>query len=456
MLFNDPRSTERDNQNALRKYPFSDAASCTGMPGVIPPGAIVDAQLYVPGREPGRVWMSSIDTDGKLHFSDGAGEFAVLSAKATPDSAVPVTFTGDGGPCPGGVVVFGGEAAVSALLALGGQEFTAGQAELAPAAVSWPGLPGVLGFRLDDGHVVYGDVKIRGENGCVVSTYVEGTGAAAKSVLRISAMGRPVGSSGTTGFVTRVVFTSDNTNFVVAPDELSPWAVDVLATGVSTLTGMTPTLDVPVNTDQDDLCDNVRAKLGTVPSRRATPGAACGEKACDTSLPKAYYITLFDTEGIQVTWEAAEDGNRISAMDGVELKPLRPAQIPAVPAGKRFAGYYDESGTMYYRYDGTPVRRFTAGRNVSLHAKAIALSSRADVTFEGYGTLHIAAPSTPTYSNPLRISGLESPVPVVQERQDQAIEAGGADALADILLHPAVPAGEVRIGLRGADKAAML
>lgn len=447
MLFNDPRSTERDNQNALRKYPLSDAASCTGRPGVIPPGAIVDAQLYVPGRDPGRVWMSAVDTDGRLHFSDGAGEFAVLSAKATPDSAVPVTFTGDGGPCPGGVVVFGGEAAVSALLALGGQEFTADQAELAPAAVSWPGLPGVFGFRLDDGHVVYGDVKIRGANGCAVATYVDSDG---RSRLRISAMGRPVGSSGATGFVTKVVFTSDNTNFVVSGRKGFSQVVDVLATGVSTLT------DGFLNADQDDLCANVRAGLGSVPSRRATPGAACGEKACDTSMPKTHYITLFDTEGIQVTWEAAEDGNRISAMDGVELKPLRPAQIPAVPADKRFAGYYDEDGAMYYRYDGTPVRRFTAGRNVALHAKAIALSSRAEVTFGGYGTLHIAAPSNPTYSNPLRISGLENPVPVVQERQDQAIEAGGADALADILLHPAVPAGEVRIGLRGADKAAML
>ena len=36
-----PRSIERDNQNALRKYPFADAASCGNGDTVIPCGAII-------------------------------------------------------------------------------------------------------------------------------------------------------------------------------------------------------------------------------------------------------------------------------------------------------------------------------------------------------------------------------------------------------------------------------
>ena len=71
----DPRAVERGNQNSLRKYPFSDAAACGNGACTIPPGAVVDAQLYVPGREPGRVWLSRVDARGILHFADAAGEF---------------------------------------------------------------------------------------------------------------------------------------------------------------------------------------------------------------------------------------------------------------------------------------------------------------------------------------------------------------------------------------------
>ena len=78
------------------------------------------------------------------------------------------------------------------------------------------------------------------------------------------------------------------------------------------------------------------------------------------------------------------------------------------------------------------------------------------MTFDGYGTLHISAPDDPTYANPIRITGNPSPVPTVKEAAVGALQKGGADALADIVLHPSVPAGEVRIGLRGLGKASML
>ena len=453
MQLNNPRSTERDNQNALRKYPFADGASCTNRAGVIPPGAIIDAQLYVPGREPGRVWLSAIDTDGKLHFSDASGEFAELAYRATPNSAVPVTFTGDGGPCHGGVVVFGQAADVSSLLALGGQKFTAAQAELASAAVSWPGLPGVFGFKLDDGHTVYGDVKLRGENGCRVATYVED----GKQRLRISAMGKTIDAVDTSGFITKVVVTSDNTTFVVAKRDVSGQVIDVLATGAATLQ------DDLLNADQENTCSQVRKKLNTGAYRYAENARPCEDGICGTQDSTPHKITLYKDGSTQVTWTADAADSYITAMTGGELDTLLATQIPAAPAGKRFAGYFDAAEktagvplTMYYRHDGTPVRRFTLDHDIALYAHFIDLASGEHVTFDGYGTLHLAAPNLPTYTNPLRISGQESPVPVVREYQDKVVEAGGTDALADIILHPVVPSGEVHIGLRGASKISLL
>ena len=453
MLLTNPRSTERDNLNALRKYPFSDSASCTNNACTIPAGAIIDAQLYLPGRTPGRVWMSSIGPDGKLRFSDAQGECAELALPATPDAAVPVTFTGDGGPCPGGVVVFGREADVAALRALGGQRFTARQAELAPAAVSWPGLPGVLGFRLDDGHVVYGAVKIRGENGCVVATY---TGDDGRGRLRISAVGRTVAAAETSGFVTRVVATSDNTNFVVNQRDVSGKVIDILMTGAATVG------DDLINTDQDDLCGSVKRKTGTLPSPRTAAAPNCEDAACapaDTTLHK---IFLKDSNGAAVKWtENASD--YILVMKGEALGTLLSTQIAAAPPGKRFVGYFDArtktAGTtlrQYYRYDGRGVGRFTLDTDITLYAHVIDAASRAEVTFQNYGTLHLAAPDQTSYTNPLRVSGQPNPVPVVHEFPDSALAAGGADALANLILHPNVPAGEVRLGLRGANKASLL
>lgn len=450
------RSTERDNQNSLRKYPFSDAASCTNGACVLPPGAVIDAQLYVPGREPGRVWLSQIDTDGRLRFSDAAGEFAKTVAPAAPDSAVPVTFTGDGGPCPGGVVVFGKAVAVSALASLGGQRFTADQAELAPAAVSWPGLPGVLGFRLDDGHVVYGDVKIRGENGCVVSTYVE------ENIprLRISAVGGTVESVETARFITKVVAESDNVNFVVSKrthaSEGEFRVVDLQMTGVSTL------MDDMANADQDNLCGQVRQKTGAGPSERAVSSLQCEDDVCAApGVPRR--IWLHDYQGQLVTWTDDPEDSYIPVTTGGELGTLQSNQVPAPPEGWRFAGYYDAASrpangkwTLYYRHDRTGARRFTLDADIDLYAQKIRGSSRAEITFDGYGTLHLAAPNVNGYANPLRISGLQSPVPSVRERTDAELEAGGAEALAEIVLHPAVPPGEVHIELRGSDKATLL
>ena len=442
MALIDPRSTERDNQNALRKYPFSDAASCTNGACVLPPGAIIDAQLYAPGREPGRAWLSRVDSGGRLRFADAAGEFAETAAPATPDAAVPVTFTGDGGPCPGGVVVFGGEAAVSALLALGGQRFTAGQAELAPAAVAWPGLPGVCGFRLDDGHVVYGDVKIRGENGCVVATYRDEDGVPR---LRISAVGgTSAGAGATTGFVTRIVADSDNVNFVVSPRQGFSGVIDLTLTGASTL------LDDGLNADQDNLCAQVRAKTGAGPSARVSGARTCEDAACaDPAQP--HTLTLMGDGG---------EVGTVPVMRGEELGTLRTDQIPEPPPGERFAGYFEAAGgggRMYYRHDGSGVGVFDRDEDVTLHAHFMPESSRAEATFAAScGTLHLAAPSTADYSNPLRISGRQSPVPVVREHADDELEAGGAEALAEIVLHPAVPPGEVHIELRGYDKATLL
>lgn len=446
----DPRAVERGNQNALRKFPFSDAATCGNGACVIPPGAIVDAQLYVPGREPGRVWLSSVGPEGRLHFSDADGEFAETSSPPTPDTAVPVVFTGDGGPCPGGVVVFGKPADAAALAALAGQAFGAEEGELAPAAVAWPGLPGVRGFRLDDGHVLYGDVKIRGANGCSVATYEkDGTG-----YLRISAIGRTVtAADATTGFITRAVVSSDNTHFVVAPREIAEGVyvrnvVDVLATGAAMTT------DDALPADQEDLCAAVRKTLGTVLSASAGASGADSSQCDPCKTPSPRTITLKSGATVMGT---------VPVMDGEELAPLAASQLGVPPsADQRFDGYFSEAGgrgTLYYRYDGTPaVHRFTAGADVVLHAHFMAASSSVEVSFAGYGTLHLAEADAAVsgFLNPVRISGLASPVPSVKEIPGDVLAAGGMDALAQLVLHPAVPSGEVHIGLRGLGKAVSL
>ena len=445
----DPRAAERDNQNSLRKFPFSDAASCTNGACAIVPGAIVDAQLYVPGRDPGRVWLSSVGTDGKLYFSDADGVFAETSAPATPDTAVPVVFTGDGGPCPGGVVVFGKEADVSALRSCGGQSFTSDQAELAPAAVAWPGLPGVCGFRLDDGHVVYGAVKMRGENGCVVATNLEGPEGEKTARLRISAVGRTVETEEATGFVTKVVAASDNRHFVI--NDKDPWPPQVVELRA---TGAALTLDdgTLVVADRDDLCAQVRKTLGTKPSDRAAGDMDC---VCGSPSTSTYTLTLKNPDGSAIIGELP------GMVQGAMLAPLTSQLIPT-STGQHFIGYFDTDrvtggGRRYFRADGTGTGPVTAGApDVTLYARFVAAFSEKEVTFNGYGTLHISAPDDPTYANPIRITGNPSPVPTVREASVDTLQKGGADALSDIVLHPSVPAGEVRIGLRGLGKASML
>lgn len=436
MTPNSPRSQERDNQNSLRKYPFSDLAECGNGACVIPPGAIVDARLYVPGRDASATWLSEVDSGGRLHFSDADGEFAVTAGAARAQTAVPVTFTGDGGPLPGGVVVFGKRAAVSALLSYGGATFARRQGELAPGAVVHLGLPGVAGFLLDDGNVVSGAVKFRGANGAEVSTLVKD----GVNCLMISAVGRDVEAETVTGFITAVEAVSDNSAFVVAPDQLaaadgrSNRVINVTATGASTVR------DDDLSADQETACSSVRKSVGSVPSSRAGGSTDC---VCSAEAGVTHRITL--TGGTTRQSPATFTWTVGTALGSV---------TPPTMYGKRFTGYFDaeSAGRRYYGSDGAGVGTFSADADVTLHAHWIDESSTAVATFDGYGTLHLAAPSTAEYSNPVEISGEESPVPVVTEVSDGVLEAGGADALAELVLHPSVPSGKVTIGLRGIGK----
>lgn len=623
MYLDNPRAAERDNQNSLRKYPFADAAACGNGACVIPPGAIIDAQLYVPGRATGRVWLSLVDGDGRLHFSDTAGEFAVTAQQVQPLSAIPVTFTGDGGPLPGGVVVCGWEPDVDALLRVGSQAFTVDQTELAPAAVTFTGARGVTGFRLDDGHVVWGDVTIRGANGCDVATYVRnGT-----KYLRISAVGQAVTDEDVTGFITKIVATSTNENFTVTPlkdgdEPVLPNRCVLVAPNGANFTG-----DDDMPYDQEDACDSVRKARGTVPSGSATVPPNCGD-VCDRPTPVLRTITL-KAEGSQ--------DRTLSVFDGDPLPPL--STLPT-RSGYRFSGYYKKTrpydaevayvaadgnqcvatgviprlddelhlvvsditssavalfgacddvwrqysyaqygtqvwlgeksakivsdwisilreltirgrsvyvngsqdpaadlssatqqpyselylfalkrpstaplyytavklhaftlsrdgvpvlnlvpvrvgntghlydtvsgrilpyetgtglapgpdvapgpGRQYFRADGLGVGRFTDGADITLYAHWIPESSSATATFDGYGTLHLLAPDTVNYSNPLHISGGHGVIPNVRTMTSAELSEGGADALADLVLRPATAAGEVHLSLRGLNKA---
>ncbi len=437
MTPNSPRSQERDNQNALRKYPFSDHAECGNGACVILPGAVVDARLYVPGRASSAVWLSAIGVDGRLHFSDEAGEFAETAGPAQALSAIPVTFTGDGGPLPGGVVVFGVAPAVSALLSCGGAEFTRGQGELLPNAVVHLGLPGVAGFLLDDGNVVSGAVRFRGANGAEVSTFsLDGV-----NHLRISAVGQDAEAAPATGFVTKVEAVSDNGHFVVSPDTVATSearpnrVINVMVTGAATV------LDGDLSADQETACSAVRTRVGSIPSSRAGGSTDC---VCAADAGAVHRISL---TGGTTRHSPATFGWVV----GTALGSVTPPTL----YGKRFTGYFDAAsgGKRYYGSDGTGVGSFSADADVTLYAHWIDERSTAAVSFRGYGTLHIAAPSTADYSNPLTVSGEASPVPVVAEVPDTVLEAGGTDALAELVLHPTVPAGTVVIGLRGLGKA---
>ena len=426
-----PRSIERDNQNALRKYPFADAASCCSGDTVIPCGAIIDAQLYIPGRTPSEVWLSEVDADGLLRFADAAGEFAVTVARPQAHTAVPVRFTGTGGPLPGGVVVFGQEAEVAALTALAGTAFTTDETALAPAAVTFTGLSGVAGFLLDDGHVVSGDVRFKGTNGCDVATFV---GTDGTQYLRISAVGALQDTSETTGFVTRVVAESDNTDFIVANRfaGLENHVIDVFLNGVREIQSE------DIGFDQDDACAQIQKSAGNGPDPRAVPAKDC---VCQTGTPTIRMLTFY-AEGRPV--------RTLSLMDGADLGSVPPPTIATT--GMRFSGYFDAEtgGKLYYRFDGTGVGKLTAGHDVTLYAHVIAATSRAEVSFDGYGTLHLNAPSTPDYNNPIHITG-DDGIPVVKETGNLV---GGSNALADIVLHPDVPSGSVTISLRGFNKVA--
>lgn len=444
MYLDNPRSAERDNQNAMRKYPFADSSECGNGNVEIPPGAVIDAQLYVPGREAGRVWMSLVDGDGRLHFSDADGEFAVTSAAATPLSAVPVTFTGDGGPLPGGVVVFGREEAVAALVRSGGQQFSAEQAELAPAAVTFTGARGVTGFRLDDGNVVWGRVRFRGANGCDVATYVTADG---RHRLRISAVGAAAADVSTTGFVKRVVADSDNSNFTVGPlldgdgNQVGPNRCVFIAPDGANHISTYSAGGAPVPYDQADACADVRKARGTLPSASA---AAADCDVCSRSELRTHVITFKDGSAT------------VGAIRAAEGEPLPPTRTPS-GEGRRFAGYFtlEEGGEYRRRYlpDGTGTGRYSWTEDVTMYAMWIAASSRAEASFDGYGTLHLAAAEAADYDNPLRISGRDGGASPVRTMTADELKAGGPEALADLVLHPASASGEVVLSLRGMRKA---
>jgi hypothetical protein len=285
-------------------------------------------------------------------------------------------------------------------------------------------------------------VKMRGENGCVVATYTKD----GMSRLRISAVGRTVETEEATGFVTKVVATSDNRHFVINDED--PWppqVVELLATGAE-LTLDDGTLVVA---DRDDLCAQVRKTLGTKPSNRAAGDMDC---VCENTSTSTYTITLKNPDG------SVTIGELEGVVQGTMVDTLQSPLIPT-SAGQHFIGYFDTKttgGRRYFRADGTVTGPFMAAANVTLYARFVPASSEKEVTFNGYGTLHISAPDDPTYANPIRITGNPSPVPTVKEVSEATLQKGGADALADIVLHPSVPAGEVRIGLRGLGKASML
>lgn len=424
MLFNDPRSIERDNENALRKYPFSDAAACSGKWGVIPPGAVVDLRLYLPGAKPSAVWLSRVTDDGRLEFSSAGKVVATTVGPVQPNSVVRVETPPEWGGAHAGVAVFGDEAGVSGLTALCGKSFKEAETMLCPAAVSWTGLPGVLGFRLDDGSVVSGDVEFVGENGCEVSVAADG----GVPRLRFSAVGARAVETGDL-FVTSVTVESDNSNFTVARSW--PRVVDVYASGANMLR------DDGEPVDQDDVCSEVKVRRGVNPGW--THAAACTDK-CGSANAGTCTLTFSPATG---------DGrSSVNPLLGAPIGSV----VPPVRGGSRFAGYYAGSA-RYYTAQGKGLVTVNTPGTIPLTARWVPAESRVVVDVGGYGTLHLAAPNTTTYNNPVTISGNPAPAPVVKALSRDALAAGKTEALAESLMQPFVPSGEVRIGVRGLMKA---
>lgn len=502
------RSIERVNENALRKYPFADSATCSNDACAIPSGAVVDAQIYVYGDAGDDVWLSEIDAGMRVHVACGDGELAVTAGPATPNTAMPLLHAVGASTAPCGVIVFGDDGPVRDLLSHGAQTFEPDETRFAVAATTPLGLPSVTGFRLDDGNIAYGDVQFLGTNGCDVATFTSG----GRKCLMVSVLGTPP-ETYDNECVSAVRVVNRSQAFTVSGHPLSKFALLV------SLRGANMTLGGGGYTDQSTICERVKHANGeqarAVEQYRGlkyTDRPEEGEDDADddddevvelsvepaTQTDAAEQPTLHALEEpggsilytfVTDVWDPAErvwtshvELTRAYAagalLDVPAYAPDGTYRIDPVPApttdigyaGARyvFIGYYDtpfrpddpdaDPGNRVFTARGySAVTGATAERVTTLYAHWIAELDESTVNFAvdndtAYGTLHLCADNEPGYDNPLKISGIEAEPVSVQALPGGAAAEDGGDALAERVLNPESSAGGILISVRGLDR----
>lgn len=166
------RSAEWRRANEASKYPFSDRATLVNEEGTfIPESLFLDAILHPIGGTQG-FYLSQVDVTNEtatIYIGDENSPqlaFAVIDIIEPPDN-VPLVDIYD--RAAGTLVSESIRLSTFQSWALGTHTFDVDQTEfVARVCVPMPAL-GVLGFLLDDGTVVSGDVWLIGEDGVVLT-----------------------------------------------------------------------------------------------------------------------------------------------------------------------------------------------------------------------------------------------------------------------------------------------
>lgn len=490
------RAPERDNENALRKYPFADAATCRNDACILPSGALVDAQIMLFG-DAQDAWLSKIDADGRIHVSTDAGAFAASDDPIAPGAAVVLHTVDDGAETYAGVVVCGGVEPVSALLACGEQTFTRAGTTFAETAVTRFGIPSVTGFRLDDGNVVCGDVRFVGTDGCDVATFATHDG---RRCLMVSVIGESA-ESARNACVSGIRLLNDNVAFTAYVHPLSPFTILLSLRGARMSDGTSSASFL----DQNTICAHVQKSnrsspraLGSAiggisdpeepeepdaPAAPEEPGDGDGAGAEPSDPPGAapdvgtyLFCTHVPTDG---AWTLRYDTTRTYSV-GDLLVSADTGPIP-VPSNLdydgyeyRFTGYYTAPDEMVTGSPETGERVIDAtGRaavsgstavagSVMLYAHWLAIPKPTTISFlpeanpTGYGTLHVVSDSTTGYDSPVKIVGIQAELKTEPPVDDSDIRASDGASLSDRVINPPTTAGGIEISIRGIDKLNLL
>jgi len=178
-------STEYENQNSKRNFPFADSATLTDAQGnALPVNFIIDAFLYPIDIE-GVPYISQINTaTRRIRISDSATSSVIATATYSQDGGSATVVDTTGARRDMGILVFGtGVGAVG--LGEDVRVFTAEATSFTPTAFVSLNQVGVRGIKLPNGTVLTGDVTIEGRDGVVVSSRVED----GLNILRVDILG---------------------------------------------------------------------------------------------------------------------------------------------------------------------------------------------------------------------------------------------------------------------------